>query len=417
MTFKGTKKKTGEIASEVNVRYVLEGSVRKAGNNLRITAQLIDGINDTHLWAEKYSGTLDDIFDIQEKVSQSIADELKIKLSSQEKMKIYERPIDNVFAYDCYKRAFTEIQSFIRERVDYGLKLLQKGLSISGENAVIYAGIAMAYWQYVNLGIEPEKNLKKAEEYLEKALNLDHELAEAHTVMGGLSIANGDIVKAIDHLLRANANKPKDPIIMVWLAFFYSIIGRSDTGMSLINDCIKVDPVNPANELMTGCNYFFNGRFDLALDPTLAAYELAPESGMYQFWKALVLFYNDRTDEAYEFISEFVEEPGRDINTQVTIFLKYAIRRERDKLTSMLTPDLVKAIQMDFQMSYHVATFFSYLDENEKSLEFLENAVNRGFINYPLIAELDPFLENIRREERFKKLMERVKYEWENFEG
>ena len=74
MTFKGTKKKIGEIAKEVNVHYVLEGSVRKAGNNLRITAQLIDGINDSHIWAEKYTGTLDDIFDIQEKVSSSIAE-------------------------------------------------------------------------------------------------------------------------------------------------------------------------------------------------------------------------------------------------------------------------------------------------------------------------------------------------------
>jgi non-specific serine/threonine protein kinase len=81
-----------------------------------------------------------------------------------------------------------------------------------------------------------------------------------------------------------------------------------------------------------------------------------------------------------------------------------------------MTPDFVKSIQMDLQYSYHFATFYSFLGEEEKSLEFLENAVNRGFINYPLIAEIDPLLENIRGEERFKKLMERVKYEWENFE-
>ena len=85
MTFKGTKSTIKEIADKVNVRYVLEGSVRKAGNNLRITAQLIDAMTDSHIWAEKYSGTLDDIFDIQEKVSQSIADSLKIRLSSAQK--------------------------------------------------------------------------------------------------------------------------------------------------------------------------------------------------------------------------------------------------------------------------------------------------------------------------------------------
>ncbi len=115
MTFKGTKKKIGEIVGDVNVRYVLEESVRKAGNNLRITAQLIDAMTDTHLWAEKYGGTLDDVFDIQEKVSQSIVDALRIKISPEVKEKIHERPIDNVFACDCYKRAYPEIFSFIKE--------------------------------------------------------------------------------------------------------------------------------------------------------------------------------------------------------------------------------------------------------------------------------------------------------------
>jgi len=91
MTFKGSGKTTKEIAEKVNVRYVLEGSVRKSGNNLRIVAQLIDALSDTHLWAEKYSGTLDDVFDIQEKVSRSITDSLKLKLTSKEKAHIQAR--------------------------------------------------------------------------------------------------------------------------------------------------------------------------------------------------------------------------------------------------------------------------------------------------------------------------------------
>ena len=105
MTFKGTNKKTSEIAKEVNVQYVLEGSVRKAGNNLRITAQLIDSDKDVHLWAEKHSGTLDNVFDIQEKVSESIVNELRLKLSPQEKKQISERPIENIHAYEFYLKA------------------------------------------------------------------------------------------------------------------------------------------------------------------------------------------------------------------------------------------------------------------------------------------------------------------------
>jgi hypothetical protein len=137
---------------------------------------------------------------------------------------------------------------------------------------------------------------------------------------------------------------------------------------------------------------------------------------MNQFWKALVLVYNDRADEAYDFICKFVEEPGSDTWTWLTIFLKYTIKKDNDKLVSLLTPEFIKTSEIDFQNSFHVATFYSYLGEKEKSLYYLENAVNMGFINYPLLAEYDKLLTNIRGEERFKKLMERVKYEWENFE-
>ena len=400
----------------MNVKYVLEGSVRKSGNNLRITAQLIDAESDTHIWAKKYNGTLEDIFDIQEKVSSSIAKELKIKLSTEEKMRIQERPIDNVFAYDCYKRAYSEIMFMSKERLEHGLNLLKKGLDIAGENALIYAGMAFAYFQYVNLGFEHEKNIKKAEEFIEKALGLDKELAEAHAIKGLLSILNGDLKKAVGHLARAHAGRPEDPEIIVWLSLGYSIIGKIDSGKSLINKLVKIDPINPLNDSATGWNYLFGGRFDLALDPLITAYNLTPDSGMHQFFKALVLLYNDRGDEAFEFISKFVEEPGQDMWTQLTIFLKYVIIKDKDKLSSLLTPDFSKTIQIDLQNSYHIATFYSYVGEKEKSLEYLENAINRGFINYPLLNVQDKLLENIRGEKHFKELMVRVKHEWENFE-
>ena len=416
MTFKGTKKTIPEIAQAVKVRYVLEGSVRKAGNNLRITAQLIDSITDTHLWAEKYTGILDDVFDIQEKVSHSIASELKIKLSFSEKKKLHERPIDNVFAYDCYKRAYPEMMSMSLERLGNGLNLLQKGLDIAGENAVIYAGIAFGYFQYVNLGVDHEKNIDKAEEFIKKALNLDNELAEAHFVKGLITVTKADMVKAIGHLKRAHAGRLEDPEIMVWLALGYSVIGQPEAGRSLINRCFTVDPINPLNDAVAGWNLFFGGKFDLALNPLLAAYNLTPDSAMHQFWKALILFYNDCSDEAYEFICKFVDETTTNIWSQGAIGIKYVITREIDNLTILMTPDFVKGIQMDLQFSYHFATFYSYLGDKEKSLEFLENAVNRGFINYPLIAEQDPFFKNLRGDDRFKKLMERVKSEWENFE-
>ena len=198
MTFKGMKKKITEIAKEVNVRFVLEGSVRKAGNNLRITAQLIDGLNDSHIWAEKFSGALDDIFDIQEKVSRAITDALKIKLSPEDKKKLQERSIGNAFAYDRYLRAYAEIFSWSKDRISLGLKLMEEGIEITGPNAIIYAGIALAYFQLANIGIDLEENFRKSEEYVKKALEIDPYLAEAHFVYGNIYMAS-DPHKAIKH--------------------------------------------------------------------------------------------------------------------------------------------------------------------------------------------------------------------------
>ena len=416
MTFKGTKKTLKEITNTVNVRYALEGSVRKDGNNIRVVAQLIDGTNDAHIWAEKYNGTLDDIFNIQEEVSRSIADALKIKLNSLEKQKIDQRPIDNAFAYDCYKRAYPEINSMTEERINYGLNLLQKGLEAKGENAVIYAGIALAYLQLINIGINAEENFIKFEEFTQKALSLDPELPQVHFALGGLKVLkDGEAKAAIDHFKQAHKSSPDDPEIMIYLALFLAIVGQNESAHKLVETITRIDPINPLCDAIRGYVHFFSGRYELAVDPLFASYKLTPESPMHQFWKALILFYNDRVDEAYDLINEMVDESSTNIWTIMTLLIKTMIKRDKAKLASLLTPEVVAQIQIDLQHSFHIATFYSYLEKKEEALKWLKNAVDRGFINYPLLNEQDILLENIRDEEGFKILMKRVKKEWEDY--
>ena len=126
---------------------------------------------------------------------------------------------------------------------------------------------------------------------------------------------------------------------------------------------------------------------------------------MHQFFKALILLYNERAGEAYDFIDEAVDESSTNIWTVITLFIKYSIKKEKEKIASMLTPEITAQIQRDLQNSYHIATFYSYLGEKDSAMYWLENAVDKGFINYPLMNNQDPFLENIRSEPRFKKLM------------
>ena len=401
------------------MRYALEGSVRKAGNSIRIVAQLIDGTNDSHIWADKYNGTLEDIFDIQEKVSRSIADALKIKLSSQEKEKIDQRQIDNVLAYDCYLRDYREIMVFRKERLELGLELLQKGMEYSPENPVIYAGMAFVFFQYANLGYETEKHIKEAEKYINKALLIDPKLAEAHTVQANIMMVYyGNIHKAITHFKIALNSKPDNLEAMAWLSWSYHLVGKTDAAIAIAEKSIEVDPLNTFNQyLLRGVNHFMTGQFKLALEPWFTIYSLQPETSLWKLWKALVLMYNDRPDEAYEFINEVVKENTEDSSSRLLLFLKYAIHGDKKKLTPLLTPDFIKAMKMDLQFSWHLAAFYSFINEKDQALEWLEHAVDRGFINYPFLKNHDRLLDNIRSEERFQKLLERVKYEWENFEA
>jgi eukaryotic-like serine/threonine-protein kinase len=138
MTFKGTKKSIPEIARAVNVKYVLEGSVRKAGNSLRITAQLINGANDAHLWAEKYNGTMDDIFDIQEKVSQKIVEQLKGYLTQEDKNKLAYRPFyKDIGVYEAYARARFEFWKTDIESQKNALRILDNAITSFGEHPLL----------------------------------------------------------------------------------------------------------------------------------------------------------------------------------------------------------------------------------------------------------------------------------------
>ena len=145
MQLKGSEKDLKTVASDLNVRYVLAGTVRKAANAVRVTVRLIDPVEDEQLWAEKYSGKLEDIFEIQEQISRKIVDALKMRLSPQEDRKLRERPIDNIEAVECYHRAQREIYRFTKEGLDRALELIQNALEIVGDNELLYAARGSVY--------------------------------------------------------------------------------------------------------------------------------------------------------------------------------------------------------------------------------------------------------------------------------
>jgi non-specific serine/threonine protein kinase len=418
MTFKGTKKTIPEIARAVNVRYVLEGSVRKAGNSLRITAQLIDSATDAHLWAEKFGGTLDDVFDIQEKVSRSIVEALRLKLTPEEKQRIAERPISNVTAYEYYLRAYPEIFNGTEQTLGRAVRYLQNALDIIGDNALILSYMAYAYWMYVNIGARQEEYLTKAEECVKRSLAIDPALGKTHVVLGWIQLftPGAKFDTGLRHFKKGLELSPEEPWALQGIADIYMSSGKIAAAIPICEKLLKLDPLDFHTNWTHAALPLYDGRYDEALRSWLKLYEMFPEYPQAQFYTALALAYNQNIDQAFAVIDKSASLNPDNVVVKLGLMLKYAIEKDKERAYQQMNPEFRKTCLRDGSYCHNLADIFAILKEKTEALDWLEHAVNRGFINYPLLAEKDPFLANIRGEERFKKLMERVKKEWEEFE-
>jgi TolB-like protein/Tfp pilus assembly protein PilF len=416
MTFKGTKRTTKEIAEKVNVRYVLEGSVRKAGNNLRITAQLIDGLSDVHLWAEKYSGTLDDVFDIQEKVSRSIAGALKIRLSSSEQFSLSRKKIDDSKAYEHYLLARYEIWKFNEESLTHAIHLLNNSLNKIGKNEFLLVALATAYFQYVNAGIDPdEKHLDKALELIDEVLTINPYSPKAYNIKSWVHEHKGEIKESFISLKRAIELDPHDSDALIMMAFLYILIGKTDEARSPAKHAIDIDPLHPLAYTGEWFVNFSEGRFDKVLETCFKMYSLDKDNLLSAWAYGQALVCNNKVEEATKLLDLTVTKYPNETWSLMGKALRHAINNEKQEALDSITRKVVKATELDHVAAWWLAEIYALIDERNKAIDYLERATREN-INYPLFTKYDPLLENIRGEKRFKKLMEKVKHKWESFE-
>jgi TolB-like protein len=417
MQLKGTTKDTKTIGRELGVQYVLEGSVRKAGDNLRITAQLIDARNDAHLWAGKYSGTLDDVFDIQESVSRSIVDALKIRLSPDEEQKIEERTIDDARAYDLHVRAHYEIMSGTEEGFERALQYIQRGLEIIGENEVLYGDMGHVYMMYIDLGARRDETFyEKAEECAEKVFSLNPHSPHGHFLKGSLNWRRGRIQEGALEYKRALSIDPYHLDSVFRLAWLYAHSGKSFAARPLARRQLEIDPLTPASYFIVGAVELLDGHFDAALDLLKKVGDMEPLNPLWRYWYAKALAYSHHLEEAHELLNLIGRETPETHWAGLAMSFAHALERQQAETLKWVTEEFRSAMKGDELFPIWVAESYSLLGEREEAIDWVEEGVRWGFINYPFLAVHDAYLENIRGEERFKKLLERVKEEWEAFE-
>ncbi len=416
MQLKGTDKNTRTIGRELNVQYVLEGTVRRAADRVRITAQLIDAENDAHLWAEKYDGVLEDVFDMQDRVSSSIVNALELALSPGEKKRVRERPIENVQAYQCYLRARHEVFQWTPDALARAMRHLQRAREIIGENVLLHSGLAYVCYQYSNLGLEHEQYIERSMQHANKALELDPESAEAHLVLGLLYQAFlADQARSFMHLKKALSINPDDAHALFWLCIGHSIVGRTEDAVPLWGRLKQADPLSSASYFDVFTDVF-GGKIDQPVESLTHWLRMEPQNVAALVSVAWLLPICGHRDEACRLIDEYAKESPDVFHTAVSLLFKHAIEGDVLEFRRRMTDTVKHTARRDPQYSCMLADAYALAGMYDEALDWLENALNRGWVNYPFTAKYDPLLAPLRHEQRFQKIAERMKREWEEFE-
>jgi serine/threonine protein kinase/Flp pilus assembly protein TadD len=406
MTFKGTKKRIPEIAGEVNVRYVLEGSVRKAGNSLRITAQLIDGANDAHLWAEKYTGTLDDIFEIQEKVSRAIVGALKLEiLSEEESHALGKKPTEDIEAYELYLLGRYHYGKFSVEGLNRALDYFDQAIQRDRGYALAYAGKADAYNWLATQGLPASEALEKGKVAALKALALDEALAEAHTAMGIVRMLEWDWKGAEQEYQRAIQLNPNLALARDAYASFLDAQGRSTEAIAEATGAIELDPLSTSLNWGLGACFYVAHEYDRAIEQLRKTLELDQNSVNSHSLLGWCFIMKGEMGEA---VAEMLKMTSLDDSPWYTgqLACAYAISGKRDEAFRIMrewdTAPQPRYVAPSLRALVHLA-----LGETDATLTWLEQAC-QAKDTYCRWLKVDPPWDSVRSHPRFQAILKKM---------
>jgi adenylate cyclase len=408
MIFKNTGKNTKEIAREANVRYVLEGSVRKAGNNLRITAQLIDGLTDSHLWAEKYTGTLDDIFDIQEKVSRTIADTLRIKLSGEENDRLSFRPSKDIKAYEAYLKGMVYLTKLNETNLDTARDYFELAIEIDKKFALAHFGLAYYWAAKMQCGFLSFKEGKsKLEGEIDQALSLGSISIEGHYHLGTIHYAcfwNWDLAEKEYHkVFELNPNHART---LAYYSHFLATMGKSVEALPYAEKAYHLEKLDPFMQGVYGMSLRHAHQFDQAIDVLEKAAKKFPNEML--IYSTLRSAYHDkhRYEKAIEAGKKYYEIRGN--CSEIIDALETGYREGGYRLAMQRNAEvLIEKSKTEYITPWQVATLYTRAGMKEEAIEWLQKAFDVHDNNMTYLTA-DPIFDYLREDPRFQKLVEKM---------
>ena len=276
--FKGQAIDVKEIANKLGVKHVVEGSVRKMGSKLRINAQLIDAASGGHIWAERYDGDMENIFEFQDDIRDQIVAALRVNLTLAEKSETQRHLTESVEAYELFLRARTAFHQFTPKTSDESVRLYEQAIEVDPDFAAAYANISLVLqtgWSYLWPGYDTA--LDRALKCAEKAVEIDDELGLAHARLGWVQTFMRQYDMAVENFERALELSPSDPEIHAYYAMILNWVGEPERAIEMIKESVRFDPLLPPNcAFHWGDSLFLLKRYDEAIEKIIECVDKAP---------------------------------------------------------------------------------------------------------------------------------------------
>jgi adenylate cyclase len=300
-TYKGKPVKVQQVSEDLGVRYVLEGSVKKSGNRIRITAQLIDAINGHHLWAKQYDRTLDDIFAVQDEITKKIITAMQVQLTEGDRAHTAAKGTENLEAYLKYLQANEYISKSNRESNALARQFAKEAIALDPEYAMPYVVLARIdigeFW--VGTNKSQEQSLMDATEFLQKAIALDDSNAEAHSRLAFVYIFNNQNEKALEQAEKAVELDPNSSEAHYGMGKVLTFTDRDEEAISEYKKAIRLNPFPPNSYFWSlGLSYAGIGHYEEAIEWCEKAIRQEPESLMARVMMTVVYSWSGRDDDA-----------------------------------------------------------------------------------------------------------------------
>ena len=411
MHYKGTDKTIAQVASELAVRTVVEGSVRKSGHKLRISIRLVDATTQEDLWSENYDRELKDVFAIQRDIAQRIGRALKLRLARREERGLESGSTTVVNAHDLYLQGRFQWNLRTETGLRHAIELFGRAIEKDRTFALAFCGIADAWAQIGWLEFSaPTEAFPKAREAAEQALAIDDHLAEAHASLGFVRfLYERDWGAAAKEFQRAIALNPGYPTGHQFYADYLKAMGRFDEALAEMRLALELDPVSMAVNTGFGHVLYLARNFDAAIEQYAKALQIDPSFGPAHLWFGRPYLEKGMYAEAIAEIQQAVASSGGSTISLAVLAHALASAGKKSEATKILE-DLLERSRTRYLPSYWIALVYTGLGDHDQALAWLERAYEERS-SWLVWIKVEPRFDGLRSDPRFVSLLRRMRLE------